>query len=123
MSGGPMTYRTLILPLFVACSDGTSTRTGGTGDTSSSLDTPSWAAVALDGQCVVQLAIDPSAPDDLLAGSSSGFFRSTDGGRTWSPVTGLPSGGATALGVHPTESWWVAVTGANSVWRSADAGA
>ncbi len=36
---------------------------------------------------VFVLAVAPSAPNTIYAGSTSGFFRSTDGGSTWTRIT------------------------------------
>ena len=39
---------------------------------------------------LADFAVDPADPDVVLATTERGLLRSTDGGRTWSPVAGAP---------------------------------
>src|SRR5262249_4382941 len=92
-------------------------------DGSGEAGAPTWSKLGLDGKCVNFVAVDPSAPSNIIAGSSEGFFRSKDGGGTWAPVSNqMPAGGSTALGVHPSKSYWLAVTGNNGMYKSTDVG-
>jgi hypothetical protein len=54
----------------------------------------------------VSVAIVPSNPAELYAGSSStGVYHSLDGGATWQPAnTGIGNAPILALGVHPTNA-------------------
>ncbi len=53
-----------------------------------------WTILGPDGGAVEALAIDPSSPRILYAGTfAGGVFKSTDAGATWSPASaGLPRG-------------------------------
>jgi len=53
---------------------------------------------------VISLAIDPSRPATLYAGTNgSGVFKSTDGGGNWAAVsTGLTSSTVSALAIDPS---------------------
>ena len=54
---------------------------------------------------VSALALDPTTPTTLYAGTSDGVFKTTDGGTSWSPVnTGLAVLSTTvrALALDPT---------------------
>ena len=53
---------------------------------------------------VLALAVDPSAPTTIYAGTSrAGVFRSTDGGLTWTGFnTGLTNKNVTTLAISPT---------------------
>src|SRR5262249_47749468 len=56
---------------------------------------------------VSALAVAPSAPNTIYAASSTGFYRSTDGGTTWTKLqtAGVPSFTFTnALAVDPSNS-------------------
>jgi hypothetical protein len=51
---------------------------------------------------VPALAIDPTTPTTLYAGTNSGVFKSTDGGATWAAInTGLASIIVRALALNP----------------------
>jgi hypothetical protein len=67
----------------------------------------SWAAANTglgDAGFVSALAIDPTPPTALFAGTTRGVFRSTDGGTSWSPFnTGLTDFMVLALAVAPTD--------------------
>src|SRR6185436_7596308 len=61
-----------------------------------------WKPLGLGSLGVSALAIDPSDPSTLYAGTeASGVFKSTDGGQTWSPRSaGLRSLSINALGIN-----------------------
>jgi len=73
---------------------------------------------------VVALAIDPSAPRRLYAGTDGvGVFKSTDAGVTW-VGTGLTDGQVTGLAIDPvTPSTLYAGTDGSGVFKSTNAGA
>jgi len=56
-------------------------------------------------QSVTLLAIDPTIPTTLYAGTRGGLFKSTDAGTNWTVVTnGLPDLPVAALGINPVSS-------------------
>jgi photosystem II stability/assembly factor-like uncharacterized protein len=68
-----------------------------------------WSATTLTG-FIISLAIDPTDPNIIYAGSFSGMFRSINGGSTWLPVTaGMPAtvGTATAIVIAPTPPYTI----------------
>ena len=74
---------------------------------------------------IAALAIDPTMPATLYAGTSGhGVFKSTDGGLHWSAAgTGLPPGSVTALAIDPTSpATLYAGTLDGGVFKSSDAG-
>lgn len=73
---------------------------------------------------ILALAIDPSHPAIVYAGTEEGLDKSTDAGEHWSHV-GLPGAGSigvTALAIDPTHPETV-YAGGGGLWRSTDAGA
>jgi hypothetical protein len=74
---------------------------------------------------VLDLAIDPSAPATLYAGTFLGVFKSTNGGESWSFITtGLPDiHFVRALAIDPTNPATIyAGTVANGVFKSTNGG-
>jgi hypothetical protein len=78
----------------------------------------------------VCLAVDPTNPLVLVAtqgirGTSQGFWRSTDGGATWSKPAGFssvaPTNDVTSLAIDPTD-WNHMLLGSHSMWGSDPAG-
>ncbi|MBX6771105.1 MAG: hypothetical protein IRY83_05225 [Chloroflexi bacterium] len=63
-----------------------------------------WSKLDLDGIRVNALAVDPTNPRILFAGTNgNGIFRSTDGGNSWSAVNaGLGNPIVNALSIDPT---------------------
>src|ERR1700740_1992849 len=63
-----------------------------------------WTSLGPAGGAVFALALDPTTPTTLYAGTDGGVFKSTTGGSSWSPVnTGLPSNTYVyALAIDPT---------------------
>ena len=89
-----------------------------------------WTSIGPYGAGISSLAIDPSTPTTLYAGTGVGVFKSTDGGATWFQVnTGLSTsseGGldVTALVVNPsTPSTLYAGIFGGGVFKSTDGGA
>lgn len=63
---------------------------------------PTWTLLGLDQYGVDALAINPTTPTTLVAGTPSGVFRSTNGGASWSQAsTGMVSGPVEALAFNP----------------------
>ncbi|HEX7333951.1 MAG TPA: SBBP repeat-containing protein [Pyrinomonadaceae bacterium] len=81
------------------------------------------------GSQITALAIVPSVPSTIYAGSGNGVFKSTNGGRTWTPMNnGLTSRNVSALVIHPgaVNILYVAVStfgGGSGVYKSTDGGA
>lgn len=69
---------------------------------------------------MADFAVHPTNPDELLATTEQGLARSTDGGRTFTPVAGAP---LLQLVDWPAEVTLVAVAPDGTVHRSTDGGA
>jgi photosystem II stability/assembly factor-like uncharacterized protein len=63
-----------------------------------------WSKLDLDGIQVSALAVDPTVPSTLYAGSrGNGMFRSTNGGASWQSInTGLGSQFVNAISIDPS---------------------
>ena len=125
-SGGP--YGSLpvySVPLALDPTNGNVYVGGGAGVFKSADGGLNWfpTSVGLAFPAVRSLAIAPSDPTRLYAGTGfRGVFRSTDGGSTWVPAGGLAQG-ITALAVDPTTPSRVfAATYGGGVFRSLDSG-
>jgi hypothetical protein len=84
-----------------------------------------WKSTGLYGGFVELLRTDPTLPGVVYAGTTSGLFKSTDGGATWSVGTGLSYfSTVTALGIDPsaTSTLYAAVNG-DRMYKSVDGGA
>lgn len=68
---------------------------------------------------IADFAVDPSDADGIVATSARGVLRSSDGGRTWTPVAGAP---ALAVLEWDPAAALVAVAVDGGVHRSRDAG-
>ncbi|SCG46154.1 F510_1955 family glycosylhydrolase [Micromonospora halophytica] len=97
------------------------------GDTVYGLDSTSGALMASADRATWErrarveaddLAVDPARPDTLLVTGEQGVRRSTDGGRTWSPV-----GGPAVLLLHWSTRELVGVAADGQILRSTDAAA
>jgi hypothetical protein len=65
------------------------------------------------------VVIDPSNPQNIYVSGAGGFFRSTDGGSTWThPINGLPIFVARDLALDPNDAKHVVLT--TSDWTSFD---
>ena len=79
---------------------------------------------------ITHLVIDPTQPLKLYAGAATGMFRSTDGGKTWSPINnGLTARFVLALVIDPLTptTLYVAISdgfgkGGEGVYKSTDSG-
>jgi len=62
-----------------------------------------WTSLGPEGGWIYTLAIDPTAPHTLYAGTYGGAFKSTNGGMNWSAVnTGLTTLQVYALAMDST---------------------
>lgn len=83
-------------------------------------------------ESVLAVAVDQTTPANMYAGTSEGVYRSTDGGRNWTPGIGLPAtSGTTDLAIAPSRpaTVYAVVRAGNlspfsgrSVYRSDDSG-
>jgi photosystem II stability/assembly factor-like uncharacterized protein len=81
---------------------------------------------------VAALAIDPSAPETIYAGTGDGVFKSTDGGESWTarnegltatePYTGLPYRLVSAIAIDPTAPATLYAGTIRGVFKSVDGG-
>jgi hypothetical protein len=94
---------------------GYDSQTGQLAVTSDRLNWDRRARVAL-----ADFAVSPSSPDTMPATTERGLARSTDGGRTFTPLEGAP---ALQLLDWPTEATIVGVAPDGGVHTSADGGA
>jgi len=86
----------------------------------------SWstANVGLTDHDAYSLAMDPTDPMVLFAGTGTRIFKTTDGGKTWSESgTGYPGMEAFDVVIHPRSPNTVyATTNGNGVFKSTDGG-
>lgn len=81
-----------------------------------------WTSNGPDGPNVGALAIDPTVPATLYAGTTHAVFKSTDAGGTWS-ATALVDKSIWALAVDPGSPMTVyAGTYSNGIYKSTDGG-
>ena len=90
----------------------------------------SWSAAnnTLPGVNVQFLAVDPTSPSTVYAGSNGGVFKTTNGGASWSAAnTGLPTLNITGLGIdlHSSQTLYATVNNPSgaSVFTSTNGGA
>jgi photosystem II stability/assembly factor-like uncharacterized protein len=76
------------------------------------------------GRYVTVLAVVPTTPTTLYAGTHGGVFKSTDGGASWAAMnTGLPHGAyVTALALDPTTPTTLYAGAYGGVFKSTDGG-
>src|SRR5262249_8731897 len=90
-----------------------------------------WTTHGPDDGRVNAIAVDPTTPSTVYAGTDGGgFFKSLDGGDTWSPAGGSPdvtSAAMTGIAVDPATPARVYATAnvglSGGIFRSTDAGA
>lgn len=86
-----------------------------------------WAPIEIEkGLWINQIVLDPTDALTLyVATRGRGIFKSSDGGRSWSPAnTGLEDSDIRSLAVHPLDrSLLFAGTTAKGIFRSTDGGA
>lgn len=84
-----------------------------------------WAGAGLAGQAVRALAMAPSSPDTLVAGTLDGIYRTRDAGRTWSRIS--PQGDAEirnldSLAVDPKDPDVIYAGTFHLPWKTTDGG-
>jgi photosystem II stability/assembly factor-like uncharacterized protein len=84
-----------------------------------------WTAAGLAGQAVRALAMAPSSPDTLVAGTLDGVYRTRDAGRTWSRIS--PPGDAElrnldSLAVDPKDPDVIYAGTFHLLWKTTDGG-
>jgi photosystem II stability/assembly factor-like uncharacterized protein len=88
--------------------------------------TLSCPGTSFGGSSVTKLAISPSDPNTILAATTSGVFRSADGGLTWGNGSGCwtPTlgGAASDLVIDPANSENVYSASSGEVFKSIDGG-
>ena len=84
-----------------------------------------WKTTGLYGGHVELLRTDPTLPGVVYAGTSSGLFKSIDGGATWSATgTGLSYQPLADVAIDPTAtSTLYAATSSGQLFKSVDGGA
>ncbi len=84
-----------------------------------------WSLVrgAIPSRVTRALAMDPSAPDTLYAGTEAGVFKTRDGGATWEFASAaLAASAVTALAVDPLLTDRVYAANKDGVFKTEDGG-
>ena len=84
-----------------------------------------WRLAGLNGEEVRALEIAPSQPDELVAGTRSGVFLSSDGGKTWrriSPEDDEELRNVDSLAIDPRDSGVIYVGTYHLPWLTRDGG-
>jgi hypothetical protein len=83
------------------------------------------SSTGLTNPIALSLAIDPSAPATIYAGTADGVFKSLNGGTNWSAAkTGLGSSNVIhALAIDPSASATLYAATSDGLFKSGDAGA
>lgn len=77
-----------------------------------------------EGSTVTSVAVKPDDPMTVLASTTAGIYRSTDGGATWAAPGGqLPSNTVIAIEFSPHDPQVVAAAGSEIILRSSNSGA
>src|SRR5437870_1964525 len=76
-----------------------------------------WSTNGPEGADILALAIDPSHPATIYAGTGGGLFKSTNGGESWS--SSLPLNMVQALAIDPRTptTLYAAISGYDSLDR------
>ena len=84
----------------------------------------SWSAVGPQGAIVLTLAVDPSSPATVYAGTYAGYvYKSANGGATWAAANGgLPvvAGSITSLVSDPSHPATLYAASGAGIWKSMD---
>jgi photosystem II stability/assembly factor-like uncharacterized protein len=100
---------------------------GGSGSGGSGGGQATWTQLGLKGDRVPYLAVDRTSPSTIFVGTSQGsndegFFRTTDGGKTWPPAPQLKQVWPTGLAASPKQDITLADVGVDGISRSVDGG-
>jgi len=87
--------------------------------------TNQWSAVGPPGGSVTKIVYNPTSPTNVYLVGAGGFYRSTDGGTTWTNVSLGVSviGQSNDIAVDPTDGSRVYVAGPSAPYISTDGGA
>ena len=108
LAAGPTSY-----PLYAATTTGVWTLDAAGG---------SWSSLGLSSNRINVVAVDPNIPETIYVGSSTGPYKSMDGGTTWKKICGGKiCEWISALAVNPSDSSVYAGT-AEGLWKSTDGG-
>ena len=80
-----------------------------------------FANSGISGYVVGDLAVHPANGDQVVASTSNGIFKTTNGGETWYQVSNNTQN-YKDIAVHPTNPDIIYCTGQGRFWRSEDAG-
>ena len=80
-----------------------------------------FANIGISEYVVGDLAVHPANGDQVVASTSNGIFKTTDGGETWYQVSNNTQN-YKDIAVHPTNPDIIYCTGQGRFWRSEDAG-
>src|SRR6185369_5899111 len=78
---------------------------------------------------ITSMVIHPTEPSTVYAGTSSGVFKTTNGGRTWTAINnGLSNRNVTAMVINPSTpaTLYIAIAGFQTitgVYKTTDGGA
>ncbi len=100
-SGGPY-----LVKLTITDSAGHVAESTASIDVSPAAQDQTWTKYGLDGMNVMALAVDPSTPGTLYAGTNGfGIFKSTTGGQSWEAInTGITQRSIFSLVIDPANS-------------------
>jgi len=76
-----------------------------------------WVSIGPEGGYVQAFAINPQSPDTLYAGTTSGIFKSTNGGTNWTPM-GPTSTYVQALAINPQAPETLYAGTTNGIFKS-----
>jgi photosystem II stability/assembly factor-like uncharacterized protein len=86
-----------------------------------------WTSIGPAGGSVPALAVDPSNPDVVYAGTNGGIFKSTSGGTSWAPINNGIEVSASmfatkALAIDQTNTSIVYAAVVNIIFKSVNGG-
>ena len=83
-----------------------------------------WISIGPDGGDIYALAIDPSTPQTIYAGTyDDGVFKSTNGGTSWTPITsGLTETYIYSLAINPKAPQTIYAGAGGGIFKSTNGG-